>query len=159
MNLSKDRQVSVMTAKTARTVSKGNVRLEFEGLGPLVKGSVEIKPLTVFIGPNGSGKSYTAMLLYALYKGIAKQPFIYTSRELKEEIRRIGKPNSERDYYRYIYDKLRRTLHKDIYEGFVTIFGDIYSPINIKTNRLNRVAIRRYFHIFARKESRAKVVY
>ncbi|MCS6768307.1 MAG: hypothetical protein RMJ59_02075 [Candidatus Nitrosocaldus sp.] len=65
--------------------SSGNVRLEFEGLGPIVKGSVEVKPLTVFIGPNGSGKSYTAMLLYALYKGMRREYFTYSIQDLERD--------------------------------------------------------------------------
>lgn len=37
-----------------------------EDFGPIKRGRVTLKPLTVFIGPNNSGKSYMALLVYAL---------------------------------------------------------------------------------------------
>lgn len=37
--------------------------------GPIIKGDVALKPLTVFVGPNNSGKSYLAMLIYAVFHG------------------------------------------------------------------------------------------
>ena len=38
--------------------------------GPIIEGTVELKPLTVFVGPSNSGKSYLAMLIYALMQSI-----------------------------------------------------------------------------------------
>lgn len=35
--------------------------------GPIAKGEVSLKPLTVFVGPNNTGKSYLAMLIYAIF--------------------------------------------------------------------------------------------
>ncbi len=35
-------------------------------LGPIVEGTVELRPLTVFVGPSNTGKSYLATLVYAL---------------------------------------------------------------------------------------------
>jgi len=46
--------------------------------GPIVRGQVELKPLTVFVGPNNSGKSYISVLLYAIMRS-----FFYTSRSLR----------------------------------------------------------------------------
>ena len=34
--------------------------------GPIVEGTVELRPLTVFVGPSNTGKSYLATLVYAL---------------------------------------------------------------------------------------------
>ncbi len=34
--------------------------------GPIVEGTVELRPLTVFVGPSNTGKSYLATLIYAL---------------------------------------------------------------------------------------------
>ena len=42
------------------------MQIEVKDFGPISEGSVELKPLTVFVGPNGSGKSYMAMLMYTL---------------------------------------------------------------------------------------------
>ncbi|MEM4611462.1 MAG: AAA family ATPase [Candidatus Nitrosocaldus sp.] len=125
-----------MAVKAARTISKGNIRLEFEGLGPLVRGSVEIKPLTVFIGPNGSGKSYTAMLLYALYKGIGRSTeYFYNLRNINHK--RFKKLRTKNDYYNYMYAVLNNIIKDDIYKGLVGVFGDISSIINTNTKRVN----------------------
>ena len=34
--------------------------------GPIAKGEVQLRPLTIFIGPNNAGKSYFALLIYSL---------------------------------------------------------------------------------------------
>ena len=39
-----------------------------EDFGPIGEGSVELRPLTVFVGPSNTGKSYLAILLYALHR-------------------------------------------------------------------------------------------
>lgn len=39
--------------------------------GPIVEGTVELRPLTVFVGPSNTGKSYLATLIYALMEGLA----------------------------------------------------------------------------------------
>ncbi len=40
-----------------------------ENLGPVNKGEVRLRPLTVFIGPNNSGKSYTALAMHCWLAG------------------------------------------------------------------------------------------
>ena len=42
-----------------------------ENFGPIREGTVELRPLTVFVGANNSGKSYMAMLLYAVARVLA----------------------------------------------------------------------------------------
>ena len=46
----------------------GEYRLDVEDFGPIVKASVDLRPLTVFIGPSNTGKSYLAILMYALHQ-------------------------------------------------------------------------------------------
>ena len=41
-------------------------KISIENLGPIVKGEVELKPLTIFIGPSNTGKSYMATAIYAV---------------------------------------------------------------------------------------------
>ena len=43
-------------------------RIDVKNFGPIVRASVDFRPLTVFIGPSNTGKSYLAVLLYALHK-------------------------------------------------------------------------------------------
>ena len=46
----------------------GDYRLEVTDFGPIVRASVDLRPLTVFIGPSNTGKSYLAILIYALQR-------------------------------------------------------------------------------------------
>lgn len=50
-------------------------KISVENFGPVREGTVEFKPLTVFIGPNNSGKTYMATLMYALFKAFARNAF------------------------------------------------------------------------------------
>jgi len=46
--------------------------MELENLGPIRKGEIETKPLTVLVGPNNSGKSYLATLVYSIEKSMER---------------------------------------------------------------------------------------
>ena len=41
--------------------------------GPIKEGTVELKPLTIFVGPSNTGKSYMAGAVWALMKGFEEQ--------------------------------------------------------------------------------------
>ena len=49
-----------------------------ENFGPIIKGEIELKPLTIFIGTNNSGKSYAAMLIHSLYRSFYRLGSPYT---------------------------------------------------------------------------------
>lgn len=42
------------------------LKVSVKDFGPIIEGTVNLKPLTIFIGPSNSGKSYMAMLIYSL---------------------------------------------------------------------------------------------
>ncbi len=42
------------------------LEVSVSNFGPIIEGSVRLRPLTVFVGPNNAGKSYLAMLIYGL---------------------------------------------------------------------------------------------
>jgi predicted ATPase len=44
--------------------------------GPIEKGEVTLRPLTVLIGPNNAGKSYLALLTYALSRPFGVPSFL-----------------------------------------------------------------------------------
>ena len=46
------------------------IKLQVSEFGPIVEGTVDLKPLTSFVGPNNSGKSYVAVLAYALFRSL-----------------------------------------------------------------------------------------
>ena len=41
-----------------------------KNLGPITKGTVDLKPLTIFVGPSNTGKSYMATAIHALMKSL-----------------------------------------------------------------------------------------
>lgn len=61
---------------------KLDLRLRIKNFGPISKGSIHVKPLTIFIGDNNSGKSYTAMLIHSIlqtesYMHVFSEPFLH----------------------------------------------------------------------------------
>jgi len=71
-------------------MSTTTIRLSVEDWGPIEEGSVEIRPLTIFIGPNNTGKSYLAMLFYSLALAISKLSgsfrFVRRRKRLRSEL-------------------------------------------------------------------------
>ena len=55
-------------ATKTRISTLPNVRISAENFGPIVNGSVDLRPLTVFVGPSNTGKTYLATLIYALHR-------------------------------------------------------------------------------------------
>ena len=45
-----------------------NLELSVTDFGPIAKGKIDLRPLTVFVGPSNTGKSYLAILVYALHQ-------------------------------------------------------------------------------------------
>lgn len=45
---------------------KIDLKINMTNFGPVSKGNVQLKPLTIFVGPNNSGKSYVAMLIHSI---------------------------------------------------------------------------------------------
>ena len=50
------------------------IKVSVEDFGPIIEGTVELKPLTIFIGPSNAGKSYLAMLIYSLMQSVQGYP-------------------------------------------------------------------------------------
>ncbi len=64
------------------TAESLGLRLSVSNFGPIAKGVVDLRPLTVFVGPSNSGKTYFATLVYALYRilgGMARLPVLASS--------------------------------------------------------------------------------
>ncbi len=52
----------------ATTPDSQNLELSVTDFGPIAKGKIDLRPLTVFVGPSNTGKSYLAILVYAMHK-------------------------------------------------------------------------------------------
>ncbi|MDE0127671.1 MAG: AAA family ATPase [Bryobacterales bacterium] len=48
--------------------STPNVKIDLSDFGPILNGSVELRPLTIFVGPSNAGKTYLATLIYSLHR-------------------------------------------------------------------------------------------
>ena len=42
------------------------LKVSVKDFGPIIEGTIDLKPLTLFVGPSNAGKSYLAMLVYSL---------------------------------------------------------------------------------------------
>lgn len=102
------------TPQTERQVA-GDYRLEVTDFGPIVKASVDLRPLTVFIGPSNTGKSYLAILIYVLHKTLrqcftTRRRAISSSpqfdREVQEWVRRVRSSASMPKFPKLLNDKL-----------------------------------------------------
>ena len=65
--------------------------VEVKNFGPILEGTVELRPMTVFVGPSNTGKSYMAILIYTLHRffeWIAN--YAYSSFESAESGSRFG---------------------------------------------------------------------
>jgi len=47
------------------------LKIKVKDFGPIARGEIVLRPLTVFVGPNSSGKSFLASLVYALSRAAA----------------------------------------------------------------------------------------
>ena len=76
--------------------NEGRSKIMIENFGPIIKGEIELNPLTIFIGPNNSGKSYTATLIHSLYTSFYRlgSPYMYYAldHETREKPIEIGGP-------------------------------------------------------------------
>ncbi len=62
-----------------------------KNLGPLAEGTVDVKPLTIFVGPSNTGKSYMAAAIWAVMRAVEGRPQVPYIRNL---LMRYGKPIS-----------------------------------------------------------------
>lgn len=60
-------------SKKPKTIKKPDLSVEVKNFGPISKGAISLKNLTVLIGPNNSGKSYMAMLVHAFAESYSQR--------------------------------------------------------------------------------------
>lgn len=84
------------TAKDTKTTTHPNVRISATDFGPIASGTIDLRPLTVFVGPSNTGKTYFAILIYAMHRILdgfrrfpVKYPYRYHFGELIQYERRL----------------------------------------------------------------------
>ena len=60
--------MATVAKKKDADTDKRYPRVSVRNFGPIAEGSVDLRPLTVFVGPSNTGKSYLAILIYALHR-------------------------------------------------------------------------------------------
>ena len=63
-----------------------SLELDVTNFGPIIKATVDLRPLTVFVGPSNTGKSYLAILIYALHQHFSGGA-LQTRRSMSREYR------------------------------------------------------------------------
>ena len=57
--------------------------ISVKNFGPIAEGSVDLKPLTIFVGPSNTGKSYMATAVYAVMRAVEGRPQVPFIRKLE----------------------------------------------------------------------------
>ena len=67
-------------ATETRPSMSPDVRISVTNFGPIAEGTIDLRPLTVFVGPSNTGKTYLAVLIYALHRvldGFPRLPIVH----------------------------------------------------------------------------------
>ena len=58
--------------------------ISVKNFGPIAEGSVDLKPLTIFVGPSNTGKSYMATAVHAVTRAVEGRPQVPYTRHLEQ---------------------------------------------------------------------------
>ena len=64
--------------------------ISVKNFGPIAEGSVDLKPLTIFVGPSNTGKSYMATAVYAVMRAVEGRPQVPYTRNLQRRGLAVG---------------------------------------------------------------------
>ena len=88
-----DKEINPVTTD-AQIPARPNAKISVKDFGPIASGTVDLRPLTVFVGPSNTGKTYFAILIYALHRildGFTRFPVMYPYRYHFGQPSRFGK--------------------------------------------------------------------
>ena len=57
--------------------------ISVKNFGPIAEGSIDLKPLTIFVGPSNTGKSYMATAVYAVMRAVEGRPQVPYTKHLE----------------------------------------------------------------------------
>lgn len=90
------------------------VKINFENLGNIQKGEVEINNFTIFSGDNNTGKTYAAYAIYSLFD----KDFIYFLKELKSIVDDLFKEGFYKIDLKDFYNSNHKEMKDDIEKAF-----------------------------------------
>ena len=73
------KQPKDLAAPETQPLMPPDVQISVTDFGPIADGTIDLRPLTVFVGPSNTGKTYFAILIYALHRvlcGLSRFPFM-----------------------------------------------------------------------------------
>lgn len=133
--------------KRSQKPTKIDLKINIENFGPISKGNVELKPLTIFVGPNNSGKSYAAMLIHSILSSenkisIFDKQYSFESQNSREvyqlyhkEIQDVVKKNKGKQSFiipTSVTKKIISSITQDVFAKHLetTISRNFGSPVN-----------------------------
>ena len=109
---------------------KFDLKIRIRNFGPISKGTLNLKPLTIFIGPNNSGKSYAAMLTHSILSsygvissmkyGLEKSDYHAICKSSDEKLQAIIKQNKGADSFS-IPTSVTKKIYLDITKSHAKI--------------------------------------
>ena len=89
-----------------RLSDRPSVRVAVENLGPIGKGDIDLRPLTVFVGPSNTGKTYLAMSIYAMHRVFSGFPRFP---DVSERLYSMGDDRIvPKNHYRVFVEKIKK---------------------------------------------------
>ena len=96
--------------------------------GPIIEGTVNLKPLTVFVGPSNTGKSYMATLIYALMQAKGGGAIPHSLRHSRQNRHRIYRPDMVAQFDE---EEVDEGLRRAIESWAETIRADHFGPYDV----------------------------
>ena len=107
-----------------------DIRISVTNFGPIKSGSIDLRPLSVFVGPSNTGKTYFAILVYALrgiLGGFPRLPVMYSYQH--RFFGQGGNLNLFTTTADALVEELQGTLRKLDREGALLDFSDLPKSI------------------------------
>ena len=113
---------SIESSKPKRRITQSSksldLKIDLENFGPVVKGTIRLKPLTILVGPNNSGKSYASVLIHSILSTSTLSPSMLKNtltEDLDVQLQQMKKRTSQ--------ISVRPTTVKRIRDTYVKEFG------------------------------------
>ena len=86
--------------RSVRPPKAPKVTISVENFGPIERGRIDLRPMSIFVGPSNTGKTYFAVLIYAIHRVLHGLPRFPMLRELldstDDKVSKISKEEMDR---------------------------------------------------------------
>ena len=164
-------------SKEYPNLGKIDYTIDIENFGPISRGCINLKPLTIFVGPNNSGKSYAAMLIHSILSfeiqnnmldgpfGIENQNISRLHNLYDKDIQKVVKQNKGKESFSIpviITKKIFTSIIQSIFSENLdhTITRNFGSPVNdlIQAKQKSaKISVSNNFDILINKKSSIKM--